>query len=85
MKRAFVQFYCPLGDKTCNKDENFENELLKYLPDVYDLLYIDANAIFNGDPTAKTVAEIVHVYPGFYATFIHRIAHVFYNLHVPIL
>jgi len=80
MKDTLVQFYCPFGAKNCNIDKSFENEFLKHLPDVYNLLYCDAKAIFNGDPAAKTVAEIVHVYPGFYATFIHRIAHVLYDL-----
>ena len=45
----------------------------------------DLQAIYDGDPAAKSKAEIILCYPGFYAVMIYRIAHVLYTLHVPYL
>lgn len=84
-KNLFTRFYCPVGDKTCNKDDLFEENFFKQIPKIYELLITDAKSLFDGDPAAKTLAEVIHLYPGFYATFIHRIAHSFYKLGKPIL
>jgi serine O-acetyltransferase len=35
----------------------------------------DAHAILNSDPAAKSIEEVVTAYPGFFATFVYRIAH----------
>ncbi len=55
------------------------------LPQVKKLLMSDLQAIYDGDPAAKSKAEIILCYPGFYAVMIYRIAHVLYTLHVPYL
>ena len=43
----------------------------------------DIQAIYDGDPAARSKAEIVLCYPGFYAISIYRIAHVLYTLGIP--
>ena len=43
----------------------------------------DIRAIYNGDPAAPSLPEVVVCYPGFYAAFIYRIAHVLYSLGIP--
>ncbi len=43
----------------------------------------DASAIFEGDPAAKSIEEIIICYPGFLATMIYRIAHIFYLKDIP--
>lgn len=53
--------------------------------EVKAMLLEDIDAAFNGDPAAKSKEEIVRAYPGFYATLVHRIAHVFYKRQVPVL
>lgn len=63
----------------------FESRFLNHLPQVYDLLIEDAEAIFRGDPAARSVEEVIHIYPSFYATFIHRVAHAFYIFNMPML
>lgn len=45
------------------------------LPAVYEKITKDIEAMFAGDPAAKSSREIVRSYPGFYAVFAHRIAH----------
>ncbi len=58
-------------------------KFLSQLTEVKRLLLTDLQAIYDGDPAAKSKAEIILCYPGFYATTIYRIAHVLYNLGVP--
>lgn len=45
------------------------------LPQVYELLLKDAQAILQFDPAAKSIEEVIVAYPGFYAIAIYRIAH----------
>lgn len=42
-------------------------------------LYSDAKAISERDPAAKSIIEVVLLYPGFHAVFWYRIAHWFYK------
>lgn len=53
------------------------------LPSVYELIKMDAEAIFTGDPAAHSQSEVVLTYPGFYAIAVYRLAHVFYTFKVP--
>lgn len=55
------------------------------LPKVDELLKTDLDALYDGDPAAKTKSEIILTYPGLTAVFTYRIAHVLYELEVPIL
>ncbi len=45
------------------------------LPVIYKALLLDAKAIFDFDPAAQSVAEVVVAYPGFYATVVYRLSH----------
>ncbi|RYY40147.1 MAG: serine acetyltransferase [Chitinophagaceae bacterium] len=45
------------------------------LPYLYDALLDDAAAILNSDPAARSLEEVLTSYPGFFATYVHRIAH----------
>lgn len=54
------------------------------LPEVYERLSNDSLAMFQGDPAAKSVAEVIVSYPGFLAICGHRIAHQLHLLKVPI-
>lgn len=55
------------------------------LAEVQKALSCDVEAAFNGDPAAKTRAEIVFSYPGLYATAVYRLAHILYNENVPLI
>ena len=59
------------------------NIFLEMLPDIFYLLQTDLQAIFDGDPAAKSKSEVLLCYPGFYAIFIYRLAHALYNLSIP--
>ncbi|MBO4365482.1 MAG: serine acetyltransferase [Eggerthellaceae bacterium] len=55
------------------------------LPDLQRLLFDDVQAAFDGDPAAQSKEEVIYSYPGFYAVFVHRIAHEFYRHNVPLI
>lgn len=50
---------------------------------VYDLLRLDIDAIFEGDPAANSKKEVIRSYPGFYAIAAYRIAHELHLMGVP--
>jgi len=50
------------------------NEFFKILPIVYDKIQMDVDAMFEGDPAAKTREEVIRSYPGFYAIAAYRVA-----------
>ena len=60
---------------------DFEN----HLPAIYDLLLDDARAIYEGDPAASSLEEVIISYPGFYAILVYRIAHTLSKLSVPVI
>jgi serine O-acetyltransferase len=55
------------------------------LPDIYQRLLLDAEAICTGDPAAESVDEVIAAYPGFLAIAVHRIAHTINAAGVPIV
>ncbi|MGM9969460.1 MAG: serine O-acetyltransferase EpsC [Anaeroplasma sp.] len=61
------------------------NNFFNNIPEVDALLETDLNAIYSGDPAAKSKAEIILCYPGMYAIFVYRIAHILYKSNIPIL
>jgi serine O-acetyltransferase len=52
------------------------------LPGLYHKIQNDVTAMFEGDPAAKTRAEVIRTYPGFYAIAAYRIAHQLHQLGV---
>jgi serine O-acetyltransferase len=60
-------------------------QFLPRLPAVRSLLAQDVEAAYEGDPAARSFAEIVAAYPAIRAIAIHRIAHELQLLRIPIL
>lgn len=55
------------------------------LPNLHEMLLKDLEAIFQGDPAAKSREEIVLTYPGFTAILIYRVANFFFKEGVSLL
>jgi serine O-acetyltransferase len=55
------------------------------LPEVRRLLELDCRAAMDGDPAARSFAEVVFAYPGFKAITIQRLAHEFWKFDLPLL
>jgi serine O-acetyltransferase len=58
---------------------------MERLPQVRALAQTDVDAAFEGDPAATNADEIIYCYPGLYAISVYRLAHVLYELHVPMI
>lgn len=71
--------------ETPMKAEELKQSFVQKLPNILRLIYTDIQAIYDGDPAAKSKAEVILCYPGFYAISIYRIAHELYMLNVPYL
>ncbi|MDE7263901.1 MAG: hypothetical protein K2N64_04500 [Anaeroplasmataceae bacterium] len=65
--------------------EEIVEAFVQKLPEIDALLITDLDAIYDGDPASNSKAEIILCYPGFYAIFIYRIAHVLAKMGVPLL
>jgi serine O-acetyltransferase len=61
------------------------DDFLATFPHIKKLSLTDLQAIYDGDPAAKSKAEVIVSYPGFYAILVYRIAHELYIRNVPIL
>ncbi len=46
---------------------------------MFRTLVEDIKCVFERDPAARSILEVVLCYPGFHAILFHRIAHFFYN------
>jgi serine O-acetyltransferase len=71
----------PAGEEA----EAISADFIDHLPEFHRLLLEDAEAIFRGDPAAKSVDEVILAYPGFLAIAVYRVAHWFHNRGVPTL
>lgn len=66
-------------------NEQVAEKLINAFPEMQQVVYKDAQAGFDGDPAARSVDEVILTYPGFFAVFIHRIAHFLFKENVPLL
>ena len=55
------------------------------IPSVRAVAQTDVEAFYAGDPAAYSVDEIIFSYPGLFAITVYRLAHILYELKVPML
>ena len=77
--------FCKHADCDEDKVAQMVNEFIFEIPSVQKKLLKDAQSIFDGDPAASSIEEIIISYPGFFAIFVYRFAHVLYQKRVPII
>ena len=56
-----------------------------HIPEAFEQLAADADAVTRYDPAASCVEEIILCYPGFFAITVYRMAHILYELNIPVL
>ncbi|UJP66943.1 serine O-acetyltransferase EpsC [Mongoliitalea daihaiensis] len=61
------------------------DDFFNQLDSVYELLLQDVQAMYDGDPAAKSLTEVIRCYPGFYAVTAYRIAHALYTLGIGLI
>ena len=84
LERDIKLLLFPLLTNTTLHVEDIASNFIKALPEVHRKLWLDAEAIYSGDPAAESIDEVIIAYPGFFAIAIYRLAHEFYKLHVPV-
>jgi len=67
------------------KAEEITAVFLEKLPEIRDYVETDLQAFYDGDPAASSKEEVIIAYPGFYAITVNRLAHVLYELEVPLI
>ena len=76
------------GDEEQKAKEHAEQITERFfanVPEIQRMLLTDLQAGFDGDPAAKSKEEIIFSYPGFYAIYVYRLAHVLYLENVPFI
>ena len=81
-------------DTSCDGDleEDYEAmaqaiamDFLKGLPALRQVLAMDVQAAYDGDPACTNLAEVIFCYPGLEAITIYRLAHLLNNANVPFI
>ncbi|MCU0427986.1 MAG: serine acetyltransferase [Candidatus Kapabacteria bacterium] len=84
MYHQLIQILTPYQKQIENSVIDIATRFFARLPVIYERLWLDAEAIFQGDPAAESIEEVILAYPGFHATAVYRIAHEFYVQNVPL-
>jgi len=84
-----IRHECIRYNQSCQHcDEQGKKKAFDFMQSLTDLRYIlatDVRAAYEGDPAVTSYDEVIFCYPGIYAITTYRIAHVLYELEVPIL
>src|SRR5476651_1786179 len=83
-KKLWVIMNATKACQNCNNEE-IAKAFFEDVPNLYELLNTDIQAIFNGDPAARSEFEVIRTYPGFFAISFYRLAHSLYKHEVPLL
>jgi len=75
----------PDGETAVSAARRVVDELLGRLPELRERIFDDARAAWRNDPSCRHPIEALYAYPGVFAITRHRIAHIFYELDVPLL
>ena len=85
-KLNFIAFLSDISNETSEKQNADLAELFYDLvPDIYLNLQKDATALLETDPAAKSIQEIINLYPGFTAIAIYRIANAISRFDIPMI
>ena len=70
--------------KDCNHQAIVSN-FFDAIPSLYEWMTKDAEVIYDGDPAAQSLHEVIRTYPGFLATCIYRMAHHLWQEKLPLI
>lgn len=74
-----------IKDSIDGSPQQVAEKFFEKVPAVFDDLMNDAEAMTKSDPAAFCIEEIILCYPGFYCISVYRMAHILYELKVPVL
>lgn len=67
------------------ESDSYTQLFINTLPSIKKTLLNDAGFIYESDPAAKDINEVIAIYPGFFAIYCYRIANVISKLSAPFL
>ncbi len=73
---------CPFCE---DQAEEVAIAFISRIPVLREILALDVQAAYDGDPAAKSLDEIIFSYPGIYAITVYRMAHELHRLGVPLI
>ncbi|MFH1418147.1 MAG: serine acetyltransferase [Planctomycetota bacterium] len=65
--------------------QDLTTRFLEKIPHIRDLLALDVQAAYDGDPAAANLDETILAYPGVLAVTVFRYAHELYEMDVPLM
>lgn len=90
--RLALDFPARLGEERTHDEHALDSdsrriacELIRKLPWLRERVFEDARAAWRGDPSCRHPIEALYAFPGVFAITRHRIAHILYELDVPLL
>ena len=92
--RALRHHHDRTFNRECDKTQEIDFErrgqekaiaFLDRLPLIREMLSMDVQAAYDGDPAAGSRDEIIFCYPGLEAITVHRLAHEVFRLGVPLI
>lgn len=82
-------FNCSSENEQCgyclDDSRSLTIRFLEKLPELREILKTDVQALFEGDPSAKSIGEVIYCFPAIKAILNYRVAHELWLLKVPII
>jgi serine O-acetyltransferase len=75
----FCSTWSDWGQKPANVMQNTQGEGANEMPSWMQRMRSDIKAVFDNDPAARSVLEVVVTYSGVHAIWAHRVAHTLYR------
>jgi len=75
----------PLEPQLEQTNEEILDAIFSQIPEIYEMLLLDARSITENDPASVSIEEVISVYPGFMAIATYRFAHLFAVCGIPLL
>lgn len=85
LKQELIKLLLQGHNDLTSEAEEIAEHFCETLYGVRRKLLEDVDAIYEGDPAAKSKDEVIRTYPGFYAMAAHRLSHELHKLEVPLI
>ncbi|MDI3322593.1 serine O-acetyltransferase EpsC [Pinibacter soli] len=85
LKNGLLDILYSFDEKSKYYEANICDPFFSSLNEIKEELVIDANALLEFDPAAKSIDEVIITYPGFLAVAAYRIANKLCSLKLPIV
>ncbi|MBO5129542.1 MAG: serine acetyltransferase [Oscillospiraceae bacterium] len=88
LNRQLILVYQAGGMDSAEAEEKAQQvslEFFKAIPAVRVMVQTDVQAAYDGDPAASSKDEVIFCYPGLFAITVYRLAHILYELKVPMV